>query len=115
MMLGFWFAAVGASQIPNIDGDDLTLIASPDLSIWVAVLLIQSIPYAAAVFVSLINTLGASGEWIGETGLRQQVPAAEAVAPTPVTVFEPMLDPVLAVSPRDVPALAVDATQSSAY
>jgi hypothetical protein len=30
MMLGFWFAAVGASQIPNIDGDDLTLIASPD-------------------------------------------------------------------------------------
>jgi cellulose synthase/poly-beta-1,6-N-acetylglucosamine synthase-like glycosyltransferase len=110
MMLGFWFAAVGASQIPNIDGDDLTLIASPDLSIWVAVLLIQSIPYAAAVFVSLINALGASGEWIGETGLRQQVPLAEAVAPTPATV--PMLDPILAASPRDVPALAVDAAPS---
>jgi cellulose synthase/poly-beta-1,6-N-acetylglucosamine synthase-like glycosyltransferase len=72
MMLGFWFAAIGASQIPNIDGDDLTLIASPDLSIWVAVLLIQSIPYAAAVVVSIVNSLGLSGEWIGETGLRRE-------------------------------------------
>jgi exo-beta-1,3-glucanase (GH17 family)/cellulose synthase/poly-beta-1,6-N-acetylglucosamine synthase-like glycosyltransferase len=72
MMLGFWIAAVGASQIPNIDGDDLTLIASPDLNIWVAVLLIQSIPYAAAVIVSIVNSLGLSGEWIGETGLRRE-------------------------------------------
>jgi hypothetical protein len=82
------------------------------LSIWVAVLLIQSIPYAAAVFVSLINALGASGEWIGETGLRQQVPAAKAAVPTPVTVLEPMVDPLLAASPVDVPALALDAAPS---
>ena len=110
MMLGFWFAAVGASQIPNIDGDDLTLIASPDLSIWVAVLLIQSIPYAAAVFVSLINTLAVSGEWIGETGLRQRVPVTDRVSVTEVVVptAATVLEPVLAASSADLPALAVE-------
>jgi hypothetical protein len=82
MMIGFWIAAIGASQIPNIDGDDLTLIASPDLNLWVAVLLIQSIPYAAAVFVSFVNALGLSGRWIGESGhartFGNPAPSAEA-------------------------------------
>lgn len=82
MMIGFWIAAIGASQIPNIDGDDLTLIASPDLNLWVAVLLIQSIPYAAAVFLSFVNALGLSGRWIGESGhartFGNPAPSAEA-------------------------------------
>ena len=57
------------SRIPELDGDLPGLIGSPDLSVWVAVLLIQSMPYAAAV-------RGVAGErarpavpaWIGEAG-----------------------------------------------
>jgi len=33
-----------------------------------AVLLIQSIPYAAAVFVSLVSALDLPGAWLGEAG-----------------------------------------------
>ena len=35
---------------------------------WVTVLLVQSIPYAAAVFVSMVSCLRLSGDWIGEAG-----------------------------------------------
>ena len=72
MMVGLWFAAFGVNMIPELDGDLPGLISSPDLSVWVAVLLIQSIPYAAAVVVSLINALDLPGTWIGEAG--QAVP-----------------------------------------
>ena len=68
MMVGLWFAAFGVHMIPELDGDLPGLISSPDLSVWVAVLLIQSIPYAAAVVVSLINALELPGTWIGEAG-----------------------------------------------
>ncbi|MCK7502101.1 MAG: hypothetical protein MZW92_78415 [Comamonadaceae bacterium] len=54
------------SQIPNLDGDLPGLLGSPDLSVWVAVLLIQSVPYAAAVIVSIINAFALPGHWIGE-------------------------------------------------
>ena len=100
MMLGFWIAAIGASQIPNIDGDDLTLIASPDLSIWVAVLLIQSIPYAAAVVVSIVNSLGLSGEWIGETGLRRERKSRKW-GRTAISAQPPESSPALANSQAD--------------
>jgi len=42
-------------------GDLTGLVGSPDLSVWLAVLLIQSIPYAAAVFVSLVSALNLPG------------------------------------------------------
>jgi exo-beta-1,3-glucanase (GH17 family)/cellulose synthase/poly-beta-1,6-N-acetylglucosamine synthase-like glycosyltransferase len=66
LMIGMWFAAFGVSQIPNLDGDLPGLLGSPDLSVWVAVLLIQSVPYAAAVIVSIINAFALPGHWIGE-------------------------------------------------
>jgi hypothetical protein len=66
LMIGMWFAAFGVSQIPNLDGDLPGLMGSPDLSVWVAVLLIQSVPYAAAVIVSIINAFALPGHWIGE-------------------------------------------------
>jgi exo-beta-1,3-glucanase (GH17 family)/cellulose synthase/poly-beta-1,6-N-acetylglucosamine synthase-like glycosyltransferase len=68
LMAGLWFAAFGVSRIPALDGDLPGLVGGPDLTVWVAVLLVQSIPYAAAVIVSLVSALGLPGRWIGEAG-----------------------------------------------
>jgi hypothetical protein len=54
------------SSIPDMDGDMPGLVGSPDLTVWVTVLLVQSIPYAAAVVVSLVSSLQLRGDWIGE-------------------------------------------------
>jgi exo-beta-1,3-glucanase (GH17 family)/cellulose synthase/poly-beta-1,6-N-acetylglucosamine synthase-like glycosyltransferase len=40
-------------------------LRGPDLTIWVAVLLIQSIPYAAALLVSLISAWSLPARWLG--------------------------------------------------
>jgi len=82
LMLGLWFAAFGASRIPSLDGDLPGLVGSPDLTVWVAVLLIQSIPYAAAVVVSLVNAFDLRGDWIGEAGLSSVHEPAAAQAPS---------------------------------
>jgi exo-beta-1,3-glucanase (GH17 family)/cellulose synthase/poly-beta-1,6-N-acetylglucosamine synthase-like glycosyltransferase len=68
LMVGLWFAAFAVSRIPSFDGDLPGLVGSPDLSIWVIVLLIQSIPYAASVVVSLVSALDLPGSWLGEAG-----------------------------------------------
>jgi hypothetical protein len=77
LMLGLWFAAFAVSRIPSFDGDLPGLVGSPDLSIWVVVLLIQSIPYAAAVIVSLVSALDLPGGWLGEAGASSSEPEAE--------------------------------------
>ena len=79
LMLGLWFAAFGVSRIPEIDGDLPGLIGSPDLTVWVAVLLIQSLPYAAAVVVSLVSALGLPAHWIGEAGATAVEPRHAAI------------------------------------
>jgi exo-beta-1,3-glucanase (GH17 family)/cellulose synthase/poly-beta-1,6-N-acetylglucosamine synthase-like glycosyltransferase len=66
LMLGLWVAAFAVSRIPDIDGDMPGLVGSPDLTVWVTVLLVQSIPYAATVIVSLVSSLNLPGDWIGE-------------------------------------------------
>jgi hypothetical protein len=66
LMCGLWVAAFAVSRIPDLDGDQPGLIGSPDLTVWVTVLLVQSIPYAAAVVVSLVSSLQLRGDWIGE-------------------------------------------------
>ena len=50
----------GVSRIPEVDGDLTGLVGSPDLTVWVAVLLVQSIPYAAAVVLSIVSCLRAA-------------------------------------------------------
>jgi exo-beta-1,3-glucanase (GH17 family)/cellulose synthase/poly-beta-1,6-N-acetylglucosamine synthase-like glycosyltransferase len=40
-------------------------LKGPDVSAWVAVLLIQSIPYAAALIVSFVNVLSLPARWLG--------------------------------------------------
>lgn len=85
LMVGLWFAAFAVGQIPNVDGDLPGLIGSPDLTVWVAVLMIQSIPYAAAVVASIVSALDLSGRWIGETGTAP--PAAPIAEPAPRLFF----------------------------
>ena len=65
---GLWFAAYAVSRIPTFDGDRPELMGSPDLTVWVTVLLIQSVPYAAAVLASLASAVRLPGDWIGEAG-----------------------------------------------
>jgi exo-beta-1,3-glucanase (GH17 family)/cellulose synthase/poly-beta-1,6-N-acetylglucosamine synthase-like glycosyltransferase len=48
IMLALWACAVGIRTIPKE-------MASPDLTVWLAALLIQSIPYTAALLVSLAS------------------------------------------------------------
>jgi len=45
------------------------------------VLLVQSIPYAAAVVVSLASTLGLPGHWIGEAGADSTLATRHAAIP----------------------------------
>jgi len=83
MMVGLWFAAFGVSRIPDLDGDLPGLIGSPDLNVWVAVLLVQSLPYAAAVVVSLVSALGLRADWIGEAGTAEGEPRHAAIPSVP--------------------------------
>jgi hypothetical protein len=46
-------------------------LKGPDLSVWVAVLLIQSLPYAAALAMSLISVLPISSRWLGVSMTRK--------------------------------------------
>lgn len=68
LMAGLWVAAYAVSQIPSVDGDLPGLVSSPDLTVWVTVLLVQSIPYAAAVIVAIVSGCKLPGHWIGEAG-----------------------------------------------
>lgn len=58
LMLTLWLAAWGILRIPQE-------IGSPDLTIWVAVLLIQSIPYAASLAVSLVSAFNIPASVLG--------------------------------------------------
>ena len=72
IMLGLWVSAIGVRLIP-------TEVASPDLSMWIIALLIQSTPYFAAVCVSLISALHLPAKL-----LHQGPPATDDAAPAPV-------------------------------
>jgi hypothetical protein len=82
LMLGLWSAAFGVSRIPQLDGDLTGLVGSPDLSVWVTVLLVQSMPYAAAVIASLASALKLRADWIGEAGSAEIEPRHAAIPTT---------------------------------
>ena len=81
LMVGLMLSAFAASQIPGLDGDLPGLMGGPDLTVWVAVLLIQSLPYASTVLVSLMSALELPGRWISEVGAGGS--ALEPVPPGP--------------------------------
>jgi hypothetical protein len=57
-MLGLWTAAIGIRTIAND-------MASTDLTVWLAALLIQSIPYTAALLVSLASAFQLPASLLG--------------------------------------------------
>jgi hypothetical protein len=71
LMLGLWASAMGIHAIPKE-------IASPDLTVWLAALLIQSIPYAAALLVSLISAFALPATLLGRHRISSvSTPAAQ--------------------------------------
>ena len=58
MLLAMLTAAWGLTRLPEE-------LKGPDVSVWVAVLLIQAVPYGEAVLVSLISALSLPARWLG--------------------------------------------------
>jgi hypothetical protein len=95
LMTGLWVSAFAVSRIPSLDGDLPGLIGGPDLTVWVAMLLIQSLPYAATVLVSLVNALELPGGWIGEVGIARPSTALAARAWRPLRLTRKRNGPVI--------------------
>jgi exo-beta-1,3-glucanase (GH17 family)/cellulose synthase/poly-beta-1,6-N-acetylglucosamine synthase-like glycosyltransferase len=57
-------------------------LKGPDVSVWVAVLLIQAVPYAAAVIVSIISALDLPAKWLGQLTSARSMPP-QSVRRTP--------------------------------
>jgi cellulose synthase/poly-beta-1,6-N-acetylglucosamine synthase-like glycosyltransferase len=69
MLLALVLGALGLTR-EIVLGPDLAIglpeeMKGPDVSVWVAVLLIQAVPYAAALIVSLVSALSLPAKWLG--------------------------------------------------
>lgn len=69
MLLALVLAALGLTR-QIVLGPELAIglpeeMKGPDVSVWVAVLLIQAVPYAAALIVSLVSALSLPAKWLG--------------------------------------------------
>jgi hypothetical protein len=74
LMLGLWLSAFGVTQVP----EELT---SPDRAMWIIMLLIQSLPYFAALLVSLASAFPLSANLLGKPpGSSHAIPDSNAVA-----------------------------------
>jgi len=70
-MLALWCCAIGIRTIPKE-------MASPDLTVWLAALLIQSIQYAAALVVSLASAFQIPASLLGARAPGITTPAEQA-------------------------------------
>jgi hypothetical protein len=68
LMLALWASAIGIRTIPND-------MASTDLTVWLVALEIQSIPYAAALLVSLASAFKLPASLLGNRPA-EVIPAA---------------------------------------
>lgn len=57
MALTLWLAAWAVSRSHSIE--------TPDTMVWIAVLLLQSVPYAMSLIVAMISSLPIEGRWLG--------------------------------------------------
>jgi hypothetical protein len=64
MLIAMLIAALGLTRLPEE-------LKGPDTSVWVAVLLIQAVPYGAAVLVSIVSALSLPARWLGTLPLRR--------------------------------------------
>jgi cellulose synthase/poly-beta-1,6-N-acetylglucosamine synthase-like glycosyltransferase len=82
MMMALWLAAWAVHRIPLMD--------SPDMTVWQVALMIQSVPYAASVLVSLISAAKLPARLIGEAGVMRHVAStAAAVSLEPAGAYSP--------------------------
>ena len=70
-MIALWCCAIGIRTIPKE-------MASPDLTVWLAALLIQSIQYTAALLVSLTSAFNIPASLLGPQARELTKPAAQA-------------------------------------
>jgi exo-beta-1,3-glucanase (GH17 family)/cellulose synthase/poly-beta-1,6-N-acetylglucosamine synthase-like glycosyltransferase len=81
-MLALVLAAIGLTrQFTIAPGVMLGIpeeLKAPDVSLWVAVLLIQAIPYAAALLMSLVSSLSLPARWLGRPPVGRAVAGAAA-------------------------------------
>jgi hypothetical protein len=70
-MIALWCCAIGIRTIPKE-------MASPDLTVWLAALLIQSIQYTAALLVSLASAFNIPAALLGPRPGGLTKPAAQA-------------------------------------
>jgi exo-beta-1,3-glucanase (GH17 family)/cellulose synthase/poly-beta-1,6-N-acetylglucosamine synthase-like glycosyltransferase len=76
LMLGLWLAAFAVTQVPE-------QLNSPDRAMWTIMLLIQSLPYFAALLVSLASAFPLSASLLGKPTVTPAVmPPGGAVAST---------------------------------
>ena len=64
MMLGLWLSAWGVSHSTTVQ------TRGPDRLAWIVVLLIQSVPYASSLVVSLASAFPLSADLLGRRGYR---------------------------------------------
>jgi hypothetical protein len=70
-MIALWCCAIGIRTIPKE-------MASPDLTVWLVALLIQSIQYAAALLVSLTSAFNIPAALLGARPGELTKPVAQA-------------------------------------
>jgi len=82
MMMALWLAAWAVHRIPLMD--------SPDMTVWQVALIIQSVPYAASLLVSLISAAKLPARLTGEAGaLKHVAGSTKAVPLKPAGAYSP--------------------------
>ncbi|HEX7114677.1 MAG TPA: glycosyltransferase [Steroidobacter sp.] len=80
MLILLVLAAIALRSQVTIAGLTLGIpheLQGPDISVWTAVLLIQAVPYAAALIVSFTSALSLPAKWLGPSPLPASVIASE--------------------------------------
>ena len=104
MLVALVLAAFGVSQIPVTSG--------PDLTTWMVVLLIQAVPYACSLLVSLASALALPAWLVGTTYRETQAPVPAPVAPQATAAVAAAA--VVAVAGGDIAAAQGNADASIA-
>jgi len=67
-MLGLWLCAWGVAHTTATHGcaqDPRLQCGGPDRLAWIVVLLVQSVPYASSLLVSLVSAFPLPARWLG--------------------------------------------------
>jgi exo-beta-1,3-glucanase (GH17 family)/cellulose synthase/poly-beta-1,6-N-acetylglucosamine synthase-like glycosyltransferase len=82
MMLGLLLSAWGVAHAPRAAGLDRVALAGPDRLAWIVVLLVQSVPYASSLLVSLASAFPLPARLLG-TGYRRVTAAGKRAQADP--------------------------------